>query len=102
VIDGFRLFIIYKIGAFLSKIGFFLDNKIGDEIISNGAELKGRICPVILGAFRQKMQILYTAGPRYKETGYYYTFWYVPPSVHDESMKKAFHLRLKKSRYHIV
>jgi uncharacterized repeat protein (TIGR04076 family) len=71
-----------------SKYPCHFKYKIGDEIIWNGAELKGRICPAILGALSQKMQILYTAGARYKEPGYYHTFWYVPPSVHDESMKK--------------
>jgi uncharacterized repeat protein (TIGR04076 family) len=62
--------------------------KKGDEIIWTGAEYKGRICPAILNTLSQKVQALYTAGPRYIEPGYYHAFWYAPPSLYDPSLKK--------------
>ena len=62
--------------------------KKGDEIIWTGAEYKGRICPAILTTLSQKVQSLYTAGPRYVEPGYYHAFWYAPPSVYDPNLKK--------------
>jgi uncharacterized repeat protein (TIGR04076 family) len=62
--------------------------KIGDEIIWTGAEFKGRICPAILSMLSQKVQNLYTAGPRYREPGYYHPFWYASVSTYDPSLKK--------------
>jgi uncharacterized repeat protein (TIGR04076 family) len=62
--------------------------KIGDEIIWTGAEFKGRICPAILSMLSQKVQNLYTAGPRYIEPGYYHPFWYASVSTYDPSLKK--------------
>ena len=62
--------------------------KKGDEIIWTGAEYKGRICPAILTTLSQKVQSLYTAGPRYVEPGHYHAFWYAPPSVYDPNLKK--------------
>jgi uncharacterized repeat protein (TIGR04076 family) len=62
--------------------------KIGDEIIWTGAEFKGRICPAILSVLSQKVQNLYTAGPRYIEPGYYHPFWYASVSTYDPSLKK--------------
>jgi uncharacterized repeat protein (TIGR04076 family) len=62
--------------------------KIGDEIIWTGSEFKGRICPAILSMLSQKVQNLYTAGPRYIEPGYYHPFWYASVSTYDPSLKK--------------
>lgn len=71
-----------------SKYPCHFNYKIGDEIIWTGAEYKGRICPAILTPLSQKVQNLYTAGPRYIEPGYYHPFWYAPVSTYDPSLKK--------------
>ena len=71
-----------------SKYPCHFNYKLGDEIIWTGAEYKGRICPAILGMLGQKVQNLYTAGPRYIEPGYYHPFWYAPVSTYDPSLKK--------------
>lgn len=71
-----------------SKYPCHFNYKIGDEIIWTGAEFKGRICPAILTMLGQKVQNLYTAGPRYVEPGFYHPFWYAPPSTYDPSLKK--------------
>jgi hypothetical protein len=62
--------------------------KVGDSIIYDGAEFKGRICPAILATLSEKVSNLYAAGPRYKDPSYYYPFWYCSPSAADPSMKK--------------
>ena len=64
------------------------NHKVGDEIIWTGAELKGRICPAALPLVVEKVAAMYPAGPRYVDSGYYYPFWYAPPSTYDPSLKK--------------
>jgi uncharacterized repeat protein (TIGR04076 family) len=79
------------VAAFLGdteKYPCHFDYKIGDEIIWNGAELKGRICPGVMQPLIAKMGAMYSAGPRYVEPIHYVPFWYAPPSTCDPSMKK--------------
>jgi len=64
------------------------DYKVGDEIIYNGAEFKGRICTGLMQKLVTKMLGMYAAGIRYVEPIYYVPFWYAPPSTCDPSMKK--------------
>jgi uncharacterized repeat protein (TIGR04076 family) len=71
-----------------SKYPCHFNYKLGDEIIYNGAEYKGRICPAILSMLSQKMDPLFKAGPRYVEPGFYHPFWYAPLSTYDPSLKK--------------
>lgn len=62
--------------------------KFGDEIIFDGAEIKGRICPAILATLTAKMADLYAAGPRWVESIHYVPFWYSTASPLDPEMKK--------------
>jgi hypothetical protein len=41
-----------------------------------------------LAPLAQKIDGIYKAGPRYREWGYYYPFWYAPVSTYDPAYKK--------------
>lgn len=62
--------------------------KIGDEIIFDGRNFTGNICPEILPSLAVKINALHAAGPRYVEPGYYNLFWYAPCSTSNPEMKK--------------
>jgi len=49
---------------------------IGDEIIFDGAELKGKMCTDVMPLIAQGCTTLHAAGPRYVPPGYYNLFWY--------------------------
>ena len=55
--------------------------KLGDEITFDGEKIEGRICPDMLPKLGQIMAAMHVAGPRYVDPGYYYAFWYAPPSI---------------------
>jgi len=61
---------------------------IGDEIIYDGEQYIGRVCPAILGALGQNFDRMYELGPRATGPGHYFPFWYAPPSVKDPSKKQ--------------
>lgn len=54
---------------------------IGDEITFDGECMQGRICPDMLPRLGELMGAMHVAGPRYVDPGYYFAFWYAPPSV---------------------
>jgi len=58
---------------------------IGDEIIFDGAELKGKMCPDILPLIANACHTLQVMGPRYVPPSYYSVFWYTANSVPDAS-----------------
>jgi uncharacterized repeat protein (TIGR04076 family) len=62
--------------------------KLGDEFIFDGESFSGRICPSLIPMVAQKILELHAAGPRYKDTMYYYPFLYSPVSVEDPGLKK--------------
>lgn len=62
--------------------------KLGDEIIWDGEKFTGRICPYLLPELSTKVFWLFAAGPRYKEIGYYFPFWYASISLKDPDRKK--------------
>jgi hypothetical protein len=64
--------------------------KIGDEIIYDGEQFIGKICPALVHdtPLMEKMMYLYCAGPRYTDMWYPHPFWYAPGSVSDPSLKK--------------
>jgi uncharacterized repeat protein (TIGR04076 family) len=64
-----------------------MEHKVGDEVIFDGERYAGRLCPDVWPMVASKVACLYQAGPRYVEPGYYYPFWYAPPSVRDPSRK---------------
>lgn len=55
--------------------------EIGDEITFDGEKMDGRICPDMLPRLGELMGAMHVAGPRYVDPGYYFAFWYAPPSV---------------------
>ena len=61
---------------------------IGEEFIFDGESFIGRICPSLVPLVVPKMIELHAAGPRYRDTLYYYPFLYSPVSVEDTSLKK--------------
>lgn len=62
--------------------------ELGDEIIFDGESVIGRVCPDLLPPLAEKAMAMHVAGPRYVDPGYWYPFWYAPPSVKDLSFKK--------------
>ena len=62
--------------------------KLGDEFIFDGESFTGTICPSLMPTVAQKTLELHAAGPRYRDTMYYYPFLYAPVSVADPEMKK--------------
>ena len=62
--------------------------KLGDEFIFDGESFTGTICPSLMPTVAQKILELHAAGPRYRDTMYYYPFLYAPVSVADPEMKK--------------
>ncbi|RJR41076.1 MAG: hypothetical protein C4576_18695, partial [Desulfobacteraceae bacterium] len=65
-----------------------MQHRIGDEIVFDGERYIGRLCPDVWPLLTPKAAALHQAGPRYRESFYYYPFWYAPPSLRDPSMKK--------------
>jgi len=55
--------------------------EIGDEITYDGMCMSGSICPDMLPRLGELMAAMHVAGPRYVDPGYYYSFWYAPPSI---------------------
>lgn len=62
--------------------------KLGDEFIFDGESFTGTICPSLLPLVAPKILELHAAGPRYRDTMYYYPFLYSPVSAADPSLKK--------------
>jgi uncharacterized repeat protein (TIGR04076 family) len=62
-------------------------HKIGDELIYDGEELHGRICPHALVGLMPQLYALYCAGPRYIQPAYYLPFWYTPETERGASMQ---------------
>jgi uncharacterized repeat protein (TIGR04076 family) len=63
-------------------------HQIGDEFIFDGESFTGSICPSLAALVIPKLLELHAAGPRYRDTLYYYPFLYSPVSVDDPSLKK--------------
>jgi uncharacterized repeat protein (TIGR04076 family) len=61
---------------------------LGDEFIFDGESFTGTICPSLMPVVAQKILELHAAGPRYRDTMYYYPFLYSPVSVEDPELKK--------------
>ncbi len=61
---------------------------IGDEFIFDGESFTGTICPSLAPLVVPKLIELHAAGPRYRDTLYYYPFLYSPVSVEEPSLKK--------------
>lgn len=61
---------------------------IGDEVIWDGQELHGKMCPDVMPLIAQAAYALQTAGPRYKNPGFYNLFWYAGNSAIDLEKKK--------------
>jgi uncharacterized repeat protein (TIGR04076 family) len=59
--------------------------KVGDAVIFDGAEIKGRICPHVLPQMANALFAMFLEGPRYVNPGYYNLFWYASNSVADTS-----------------
>jgi uncharacterized repeat protein (TIGR04076 family) len=62
--------------------------RLGDEFIFDGESFTGTICPSLIPLVTPKILELHAAGPRYRDTMYYYPFLYSPVSVADPSQKK--------------
>ncbi len=63
-------------------------HKIGDEFIFDGERFIGTICPSLAPLVVPKMIDLHAAGPRYRDSIYYFPFLYSPVSVEDPALKK--------------
>jgi len=50
--------------------------KEGDEVIFDGAELKGRMCANVMPLLADACEKLHSTGPRYVPPGHYNLFWY--------------------------
>lgn len=61
---------------------------LGDEFIFDGESFSGTICPSLAPLVVPKLIELHAAGPRYRDTLFYYPFLYSPVSVEDPSLKK--------------
>jgi uncharacterized repeat protein (TIGR04076 family) len=62
--------------------------KLGDEFIFDGESFAGTMCPSLIPLVMPKILELHAAGPRYRDTMYYYPFLYSPVSAEDPSLKK--------------
>jgi uncharacterized repeat protein (TIGR04076 family) len=62
--------------------------KLGDEFIFDGESFTGTMCPSLVPLVMPKIIELHAAGPRYRDTMYYYPFLYSPVSAADPGMKK--------------
>ncbi len=60
---------------------------LGDEFIFDGESFTGTICPSLAPLVVPKLIELHAAGPRYRDTLYYYPFLYSPVSVEDPTQK---------------
>lgn len=63
-------------------------HKIGDEFIFDGERFIGTICPSLAPLVVPRMIDLHAAGPRYRDSIYYFPFLYSPVSVEDPALKK--------------
>ena len=61
---------------------------LGDEFIFDGESFTGTLCPSLVPLVMPKLIELHAAGPRYRDTMYYYPFLYSPVSVEDPELKK--------------
>jgi uncharacterized repeat protein (TIGR04076 family) len=61
--------------------------KLGDEFIFDGESFSGTICPSLAPLVVPKIIELHAAGPRYRDTLFYYPFLYSPVSAEDPSLK---------------
>lgn len=61
---------------------------LGDEFIFDGESFSGTICPSLAPLVIPKLIELHAAGPRYRDTLFYYPFLYSPVSLEDPSLKK--------------
>lgn len=61
---------------------------VGDVMTFDGAELKGKCCSDSLPALADAMTKVMTAGPRYKDPGYYNLFWHSVNSAPDPERAK--------------
>ena len=61
---------------------------VGDVIIYDGAEIKGKCCGDALPQLVDAMVKVSTAGPRYKDPGYYNLFWHSVNSSADPERAK--------------
>jgi uncharacterized repeat protein (TIGR04076 family) len=61
---------------------------LGDEFIFDGERFIGTMCPSLAPLVVPKLIELHAAGPRYRETLFYYPFLYSPVSVEDPALKK--------------
>lgn len=61
--------------------------KLGDEFIFDGESFSGTICPSLAPLVVPKIIELHAAGPRYRDTLFYYPFLYSPVSTEDPSLK---------------
>lgn len=59
--------------------------EIGEELIFDGGELRGKMCPDMFAPLAQALFNVYVAGPRYQNLGYYNLFWYSVNSYTDPS-----------------
>ena len=62
--------------------------KIGDEIIFDGEQFIGKICPAVWVQIVNKVNEMILPGPRHVEPLFYAPFLYAPLSARDENMKK--------------
>jgi uncharacterized repeat protein (TIGR04076 family) len=62
--------------------------KLGDELIFDGEGFIGTMCPSLLPLVMPKILELHAAGPRYRDTMYYYPFLYSPVSALEPKNKK--------------
>lgn len=62
--------------------------KVGDVITFDGSEIKGKCCADAFPALVDAMIKVGTAGPRYKDPGYYNLFWHAVNSAPNPDMAK--------------
>jgi len=61
---------------------------VGDELIFDGLEFKGKICAHTIPVLAPHINTLYKTGPRFINPGYYNLFWSATLSEKDLSMKQ--------------
>jgi uncharacterized repeat protein (TIGR04076 family) len=62
--------------------------QLGDTFIFDGESFSGTICPSMVPLVCPRMIELHAAGPRFRDTLYYYPFLYAPVSIEDPTLKK--------------
>lgn len=65
-----------------------MGHKIGDEVIFDGGQYIGSLCPDVWPLVVPKVASLHQAGPRVVDWSYYYPFWYCSLSENDPGKKK--------------